>query len=86
KLSFLLHIAQCVVDYSRYCKTQIVIGFIVSSRLICLELICAPKRGGREYNFKDSGLKHALEPCPISSFFCSSSVRVLEIFLTGYLY
>ncbi|MBA0870498.1 hypothetical protein Goshw_013239, partial [Gossypium schwendimanii] len=49
-------------------KTQIVIGFIVSSRLICLELICTLKIGGGEYNFKDSGLIHALEPCPISSF------------------
>ncbi|MFQ6660763.1 hypothetical protein Gotur_029158, partial [Gossypium turneri] len=54
------------------CKTQIVIGFIVSSRLICLELICTPKIGGGEYNLKDSGLIHALEPCPIFYF----SVRV----------
>ncbi|MFQ6630848.1 hypothetical protein Gotur_008971, partial [Gossypium turneri] len=44
------------------CKTQIVISFIVSSRLICLELICTPKVGGGEYNLKDSGLIHALEP------------------------
>ncbi|MFQ6660524.1 hypothetical protein Gotur_029010, partial [Gossypium turneri] len=44
------------------CKTQIVIGFIVSSRLICLELICTPKVGGGEYNLKDSGLIHTLEP------------------------
>ncbi|MFQ6639606.1 hypothetical protein Gotur_015548 [Gossypium turneri] len=51
---------------------QIVIGFIVSSRLICLELICTPKIDGGEYNLKDSGLIHALEPCPISFF----SVRV----------
>ncbi|MFQ6622564.1 hypothetical protein Gotur_001490 [Gossypium turneri] len=51
---------------------QIVIGFIVSSRLICLELICTSKIGGGEYNLKDSDLIHALEPCPISSF----SVRV----------
>ncbi|MFQ6633519.1 hypothetical protein Gotur_011281, partial [Gossypium turneri] len=50
------------------CKTQIVIGFIVSSRLICLELICTPKICGGEYNLEDSGLIHALEPCPISSF------------------
>ncbi|MFQ6667742.1 hypothetical protein Gotur_033650, partial [Gossypium turneri] len=50
-------------------KTQIVIGFIVSSRLICLELICTPKIGGGEYNLKESDLIHALEPCPISSFF-----------------
>ncbi|MFQ6655394.1 hypothetical protein Gotur_025970, partial [Gossypium turneri] len=63
------------------CKTQIIIGFIVSSRLICLELICIPKIGGGEYNLKDSGLIHALEPCPI--FFYSSSIRVFEIFLTG---
>ncbi|MFQ6659776.1 hypothetical protein Gotur_028535, partial [Gossypium turneri] len=51
------------------CKTQIVIGFIVSSRLICLELIYTPKIGGGKYNLKDSGLIHALEPCPISFFF-----------------
>ncbi|MFQ6641774.1 hypothetical protein Gotur_015020, partial [Gossypium turneri] len=49
-------------------KTQIVIGFIVSLRLICLELICTLKISGGEYNLKDSGLIHALEPCPISSF------------------
>ncbi|MBA0872941.1 hypothetical protein Goshw_023820 [Gossypium schwendimanii] len=47
---------------------QIVIGFIVFSRLICLKLICTPKIGGGEYNLKDSCLIHALEPCPISSF------------------
>ncbi|MBA0879305.1 hypothetical protein Goshw_014395 [Gossypium schwendimanii] len=47
---------------------QIVIGFIVSSRLIFLELICTPKIGGGEYNLKDSGLIHALEPYPISYF------------------
>ncbi|MBA0872653.1 hypothetical protein Goshw_017903, partial [Gossypium schwendimanii] len=68
KLSFLLNIAQCVVDYSRQCKTQIVIGFIVLSRLICLELICTSNIGGGEYNLKDSDLRHALKPCPISSF------------------
>ncbi|MFQ6645387.1 hypothetical protein Gotur_019641, partial [Gossypium turneri] len=50
-------------------KTQIVIGFIVSSRLICLEFICTPKIGGGEYNLKDSRLIHALDHCPISSFF-----------------
>ncbi|MFQ6634950.1 hypothetical protein Gotur_012108, partial [Gossypium turneri] len=54
------------------CKTQIFIGFILSSRLICLELICTPKIGRGEYNLKDSDLIHALEPCPISSF----SVRI----------
>ncbi|MFQ6661853.1 hypothetical protein Gotur_029867, partial [Gossypium turneri] len=58
------------------CKTQIVIGFIVSSRLICLELICTPNIGGGEYNLKDSGLIHALKPCPISSF----SVQVSFIY------
>ncbi|MFQ6654362.1 hypothetical protein Gotur_025384, partial [Gossypium turneri] len=63
------------------CKAQIVIGFIVSSRLICLKLFCTPKIGGGEYNLKDNGLIHNLEPCPI--FFCSSSIRVFEIFLTG---
>ncbi len=68
EIEFLLYITQCIVDYSRQCKTQIVIGFIVSSRLICLKLICTPKIGGGEYNLKDSGLIHALEPCPISSF------------------
>ncbi|MFQ6623554.1 hypothetical protein Gotur_004278 [Gossypium turneri] len=54
---------------------QIVIGFIVSSRLICLEVICTPKLGGGEYNLKDSGLIHAFEPCSISSF----SIRVLFV-------
>ncbi|MBA0863171.1 hypothetical protein Goshw_017686, partial [Gossypium schwendimanii] len=39
-----------------------------------------------EYNLKDSGLIHALEPCPISPFFCLSSVHMFEIFLTGDLY
>ncbi|MBA0874962.1 hypothetical protein Goshw_024595, partial [Gossypium schwendimanii] len=68
-IEFLLYIAQCVVDYSRQCKTQIVIGFIVPSRLICLELICTPNIGGGEYNLKDSGLIHAWEPCPISFLF-----------------
>ncbi|MBA0858957.1 hypothetical protein Goshw_002067 [Gossypium schwendimanii] len=34
------------MDYSRQCKTQIVIGFIVSSRLICLKLFCTPNIGG----------------------------------------
>ncbi|KAB2025806.1 hypothetical protein ES319_D06G174200v1 [Gossypium barbadense] len=53
---------QCIVDYSRQCKTQIVIGFIVSSRLICLELVCTLKISGGEYNLKDSGLIHAFEP------------------------
>ncbi|MFQ6667528.1 hypothetical protein Gotur_033511 [Gossypium turneri] len=48
---------------------QIVIGFIVSSRLIFLELICTPKIGGGEYNLKDSGWIHALVPYPISSFY-----------------
>ncbi|MFQ6634922.1 hypothetical protein Gotur_010251, partial [Gossypium turneri] len=55
------------------CKTQIVINFIVFSRLICLKLLCTVKIGGGEYNLKDSALIHALEPCPISSF----SIRVL---------
>ncbi|MFQ6649720.1 hypothetical protein Gotur_023104, partial [Gossypium turneri] len=59
----------------------IVIGFIVSSRLIFLELICTPKVGGGEYNLKDSGLIHALEPI-LFLFFCSSFDRVFEIFLT----
>ncbi|MFQ6667758.1 hypothetical protein Gotur_033669, partial [Gossypium turneri] len=68
------------------CKTQIVTDFIVSSRLICLKLICTPKIGWGEYNLKDSGLIHALEPCPISSFFCSSFVHVFEIFLIENLY
>ncbi|MBA0664314.1 hypothetical protein Goklo_004345 [Gossypium klotzschianum] len=48
---------------------QIVIGFIVSSRLIFLELICTPKIGVGEYNLKDSGWMHALVPCPVSSFY-----------------
>ncbi|MFQ6643645.1 hypothetical protein Gotur_017453 [Gossypium turneri] len=56
---------------------QIVIGFIVSSRLICLKLFCRPNIGGGEYNLKDSGLIHALEPCPISSF----SIRVPFVYL-----
>ncbi|MFQ6670624.1 hypothetical protein Gotur_035460 [Gossypium turneri] len=47
---------------------QIVTGFIVSSRLICLELICTLKIGVDEYNLEDRDLIHALEPCPISSF------------------
>ena len=67
EIEFLLYITQCIVDYSRQCKTQIVIGFIVSSRLICLELVCTLKISGGEYNLKDSGLIHALEPCHISS-------------------
>ena len=75
EIEFLLYITQCIVDYSRQCKTQIVIGFIVSSRLICLELVCTLKISGGEYNLKDSGLIHALEPCPISSF----SIRVLFV-------
>ncbi|MFQ6657828.1 hypothetical protein Gotur_027339, partial [Gossypium turneri] len=66
------------------CKTQIVIGFILSSRLICLELICTPNIGGVEYNLKDSGLIHVLEPYPISfisvrvPFMCSrfSSLKI----------
>ena len=62
EIEFLLYITQCIVDYSRQCKTQIVIGFIVSSRLICLELVCTLKISGGEYNLKDSGLIHALEP------------------------
>ncbi|MFQ6648194.1 hypothetical protein Gotur_021188, partial [Gossypium turneri] len=61
------------------CKTQIVIGFIVSSRLICLEFICTPKIVGGEYNLKDSGLVHA----SYFFFFCSIFVRMFEIFLTG---
>ena len=81
KLSFLLYIAQCIVDYSRQCKTQIVIGFIVSSRLICLELICTPKIGGDEYNLKDSGLIHALEPVLFLLFLFEfrSCVRVFSL-------
>ena len=62
EIEFLLYITQCIVDYSRQCKTQIVIGFIVSSRLICLELVCTLKISGGEYNLKDSGWIHALEP------------------------
>ncbi|MBA0850033.1 hypothetical protein Goshw_024391 [Gossypium schwendimanii] len=63
---------------------EIVIGFIISSRLICLELICIPKINGDEYNLKDSDLIQALEPCPISSFsvrvsFVCSRFSLLEI-------
>ncbi|MFQ6666503.1 hypothetical protein Gotur_032818, partial [Gossypium turneri] len=50
------------------CKTQIGIGFIVSLRLICLELICTLKIGGGKHNLKDSDLIDTLEPCLISSF------------------
>ena len=81
KLSFLLYIAQCIVDYSRQCKTQIVIGFIVSSRLICLELVCTLKISGGEYNLKDSGLIHALEPVLFLLFLFEfrSCVRVFSL-------
>ncbi|MFQ6643950.1 hypothetical protein Gotur_018073, partial [Gossypium turneri] len=66
------------------CKTQIVIGFIVSSRVICLKLFCTSNISGGKYNLKDSGFIHALEPCHISSFsarvpFMCSRFSSLEI-------
>ncbi|MFQ6663096.1 hypothetical protein Gotur_030736, partial [Gossypium turneri] len=79
------------------CKTQIVIGFIVFSRLISFELICTPKISGGEYSLKDSGLIHALKPCPISSFsiqvpfvysrfsspeFCTNNFKVILFMMT----
>ena len=81
EIEFLLYITQCIVDYSRQCKTQIVIGFIVSSRLICLELVCTLKISGGEYNLKDSGLIHALEPVLFLLFLFEfrSCVRVFSL-------
>ena len=85
EIEFLLYITQCIVDYSRQCKTQIVIGFIVSSRLICLELVCTLKISGGEYNLKDSGLIHALEPVLFLLFLFEFRSCVRVFFLTGVL-
>ncbi|MFQ6661294.1 hypothetical protein Gotur_029501, partial [Gossypium turneri] len=66
------------------CKTQIVIGFIVFSRLIWLELICTSKVGGGEYNLKDSGLIHALEPLLFLLFLFEVSIVCLRFSLSEF--
>ncbi|KAH1038373.1 hypothetical protein J1N35_040116, partial [Gossypium stocksii] len=49
---------RCIMGYSRQCKTQIVIGFIVSSRLICLELVCTSKKDDNTRWIDTGATKH----------------------------